>query len=270
MSILSQRGMLFGLVAFAAGFGIAAEALVSAGTEPGASAPRAARRRRALPAYTVTTVTDGGTISGVVSYRGAVPPARKIAIVKDQTTCGKHASEVPVVRVDEQGRVADAVVFLSDISRGKAPESPAKAARIDQHTCEFKPHVQAVVARAPIEIVNDDPVAHNIKADQGVATLFNVLQPSKGMKATRTFDRPGLVELHCNVHDWMRGFVWVLPHAYFFVTGEDGAFSLTDVPPGKYVLTVWQEHLGEQSFPVEVTSGKTTEAKIELQARAER
>jgi plastocyanin len=256
--------LLVGL-ALVGGAGIAAES--GPGDE---SAARTARRRRVLPPYSATTVKDGGAISGVVSYSGAVPPARKVAIVKDHATCGKHATEVPAIRVDSAGRVTDAVVFLSDISRGKAPEAPSKAARIDQSSCEFKPHVQAVVARMPVEIVNDDPVAHNIKADQGVATLFNVLQPSQGMKATRTFDRPGLVELRCNVHDWMQGFVWVLPHPYFFVTGADGAFSLSDVPPGKYTLTVWQEHLGEQSFPVEVIAGKETTTKVELQPRASR
>ncbi len=236
--------------------------------QAGDASGRAARRRRVLPPYAVAEVKEGGSIRGVVTFKAAAPPPRRIQIVKDHETCGKHPTEVPVIKVDEQGRVGEAVVYLSDITSGRAPDKRDKPPRIDQSTCEFAPHVQVVIAREPVEILNSDPVAHNIKADQGVATLFNVLQPSKGMKSTKTFDRPGLVELKCNVHDWMRAYVWVLPHPYHCVTGDDGAFTISDVPPGKYTLTVWQETLGEESIPVEVSAGKATEVAVELKPRS--
>jgi len=229
---------------------------------------RAARRRRVLPPYVAAEVSAGGSIKGVVTFKAAAPPPRRIQIVKDHETCGKHPTEVPVIKVDEQGRVAEAVVYLSDITSGRAPDKRDKPPLIDQSTCEFAPHVQVVIAREPVDILNSDPVAHNIKADQGVATLFNVLQPSKGMRSTKTFDRPGLVELKCNVHDWMRAYVWVLPHPYYCVTGEDGTFTISDVPPGKYTLTIWQEALGEESIPVEVSAGKAIEVPVELKPRS--
>jgi hypothetical protein len=51
------------------------------------------------------------------------------------------------------------------------------------------------------------------------------------------------------------------------LTGADGAFRLENVPPGKYEVAVWQEYLGEQTFPVEVKAGETSDIQIELKPK---
>lgn len=223
--------------------------------------------RKRPTAYTPIEVKEGGVITGVVRYSGAVPPPRKIQIVKDHQTCGNAPSEEQPIKVGADGRVAEAIVFLADIRQGKPFEQNTPAPRINQKSCRFEPHVQAVRAGTPIEIINSDPVAHNIKADQRIYTLFNVLQPQQNMKSTQKFDKPGLVDLKCNVHDWMRGFVYVFLHPYYSVTTADGVFKLENVPPGKYELIVWQEHLGEQSYPVEVSPGRPTDLNIVLDSK---
>lgn len=233
------------------------------------SQSRRSRRRRRSTSYKVVEVKEVGTITGTVVYQGPIPAPRKINIVKDHETCGHHPTEVPLIFVDDQKRVADAVVFLADIRQGKAFPKEAKTPKIDQQTCEFHPHVQAVRAREEVDIVNSDPVAHNINATQRIYTLFNILQPLRGMTAKQKFDKPGVVNLRCNVHEWMRGYVHVFNHPYYVVTGADGAFRLDEVPPGTYELAVWQEHLGEQTFAVDVKPGETTDLKLELKASAE-
>lgn len=225
--------------------------------------PRRRRRRRPKP-YKVIEVSKGGTISGTVSYKEATPEATKITIVKDHETCGKRVTSVPKIRKNDKGLVAEAVVFLADITKGKAIPKRDSPPTVDQKLCTFVPHVQAVIMKEPVEIINSDPVAHNIKADQRIFTLFNILQPQQNMKAVKTFDKPGLVSIRCNVHDWMNGYLYVLNHPYYQVTEADGAFKLEDVPPGKYELAVWQEHLGEQYFEVEVKAGETTELPVVL------
>lgn len=218
--------------------------------------------------YKAGDVKDGGTIEGTITFEGKAPSPREIAIVKDKETCGKRETKVPLVRVNDKKQVADAVVFLTDIRTGKAFDKRDKPPVINQHHCTFEPHVQAVRLKEDVAIVNSDPVAHNIKADQRVYTLFNVLQPQQGMKSIKQFDRAGLVSLRCNVHDWMQGYLWVFPHPYYVVTGEDGAFSLKDVPAGKYELVVWQEHLGTVRQDIEVKAGATSNVDIVLKAEA--
>lgn len=225
------------------------------------------RQRSRSTSYKISEVKAGGSIAGTIQYKGLIPPPRKIQLVKDHETCKQHPEEVPLIATDKDGRVAEAVVFLANISEGKGwTESDAKPV-IDQKTCEFHPHVQVVRARQPVEIVNSDPVAHNINASQRIFTLFNILQPQQGMKATQQFDKPGVVNLRCNVHDWMQAYVHVAVHPYFAVTAADGAFKLEDVPAGKYELAVWQEYLGEQLFEVEVKPGETTEMKVVLKPK---
>jgi len=226
------------------------------------AAPRKPAKRPT--SYKAVEVKNGGTITGVVKYAGKAPEPRKIQVVKDHATCDKTAKNVPLIKVDDQGRVAEAIVFISNIEQGKGFPTETKSPTIEQVTCSFEPHVQAVRAKESVSIVNSDPVAHNINASQRIYTLFNVLQPNQGMKETKTFDKPGLVNLKCNVHDWMQAYVYVFIHPYYHVTTADGSFKLENVPPGKYEVCVWQEYLGEQVFDVEVKAGATAELPITL------
>lgn len=226
------------------------------------------RRSRRPTSYKVIEVKNGGTLSGTVTYKGKLPAPRKIQIVKDHASCDQHPTEVPLMNVDSAGHVAQAVVFLADIKEGKDFSESEAPAKINQETCEFHPHIQVVRAKSDVEIVNSDPVAHNINASQRIYTLFNILQPQQGMKATQKFTKPGVVNLRCNVHDWMQGYVHVALHPYYQLTGADGAFKIENVPPGKYELAVWQEYLDEQTFPVEVKAGETSDVQITLKPKA--
>lgn len=242
--------------------------LAAVTSQDGAATASSRRSRRRPTSYKVVEVKNGGTISGVVKYQGEIPPPKKPQIVKDHETCGHHPSEVPLINVDKDGRVAEAVVFLADIAEGKDFPKSGAPPIIDQKACQFHPHVQVVRARQPVEIVNSDPVAHNINASQRIYTLFNILQPQQNMRATQQFDRPGLVNLRCNVHDWMQAYVYVVVHPYVVITAEDGTFKFDDVPAGKYELAVWQEYLDEQTFDVEVKPGETSTLSLTLKPKA--
>jgi plastocyanin len=243
--------------------------LAMMGDTPVAPAKRnAAASRRRPTTYKAVDVKESGTISGTIRYTSAVPAPRKIQVVKDHATCDNRPKEEALIKVDAKGLLAEAVVYLADIKEGKDFDKSAKAPLIDQRVCTFEPHVQAVRAGAPVDIQNSDPVAHNIQANQRVYTLFNVLQPQQNMRSAQKFDKPGIVDIKCNVHDWMRAYVHVFLHPYHQVTGNDGAFQLDTVSPGKYELVVWQEYLGEQSFEVEVKAGATANLDIVLEPKA--
>lgn len=189
------------------------------------------RRSRRPTSYKVVEVKVGGTITGTVTYKGKMPTPRKIQIVKDHESCGKHPTEVPLMTADSAGHVAQAVAYLADIKEGKDFPEPEAKPRIDQNTCEFHPHIQVVRAKEVVEILNSDPVAHNINASQRIYTLFNILQPQQGMKAVQKFTKPGVVNLKCNVHDWMQGYVHVALHPYYQLTGATAHFGLRTSRP---------------------------------------
>jgi len=230
---------------------------------------RRSRGRRGRPkarggAYTAKTVENGGTIKGLVVYNGDVPKPGKIQIVKDQEVCNERDKIQHKIRIDDQKHVADVVVFLGDIKTGKPPVAPDEKHTVDQETCTFVPHVQVVMKDEAFDVVNKDPVAHNLHCTQKRVTLFNPIQPKQGMRSEFTIRDSGLATLRCDIHNWMRAYLYVLWHPYYDLTEADGVFELTDVPPGEYELVAWQEYLGETTMTVTVEPGKVSEIELEL------
>ena len=215
-----------------------------------------------LGKYEEAAVSDGGTVQGKVVYNGSIKK-KTVLPTKDKRVCGKVRKE-PLILVGDGGAVKDSVVYLKGVGSGKPwPEMLTKVPVLDQEGCKFQPHVQ-VARQGSLDIVNSDPVLHNTHGYYGKRTAFNVALPEKDQKVTKVLKQPGTVRVDCDAHGWMLGWVHVVDNPYFFQTGEDGTFSIADVPPGEYTLAVWQEWLGETEYPVTVTANGTTELDIDL------
>src|SRR5437879_1463035 len=114
-------------------------------------------------AYEAIAVTDGGTLSGTVTYDGTPPAAAKIEVTKDPEVCGKESKEKanPVLLVGPGGGIANVVVTVK-ATKGKKLEVPATNPVFDQKTCEFHPHVLVFPAGSTIYVINSDRILHNI------------------------------------------------------------------------------------------------------------
>jgi plastocyanin len=186
-----------------------------------------------------------GEVKGSISFKGKAPELKALPVTKDQTVCGKTVPDETVEVVN--GKLANVVVTVKG-----APTQPGTTqVVIDQHQCRYLPHVQAAAAGSALEIVNSDPVLHNIHGYLGQVTAFNVAMPMKDQKVSKKLAKPGVVRVKCDVHAWMAAFVVVVdgPAA---VSGADGAFEIKGVPPGTYTVTAWHEKLGEKTMQVTV------------------
>jgi hypothetical protein len=215
-------------------------------------------------AYEVAAVADGGTIAGNVTYQGAVP-TRKIIPTKDKSVCGDIREE-PEITVGADKGVLDSVVYLKGVAKGKAWQKPAKPPEIVNEKCVFVPHVQAVPVGSLV-IVNSDPVMHNTHGFLQKATVFNVALPMKGQRIERKLTKPGMVRVECDAHGWMLAWVYAAENPYYAVTGKDGAFRITDVPPGSYTLVAWHELTGETEVPVTVKAKEGANVDVELKKK---
>lgn len=201
-----------------------------------------------------------GTIEGRVVYVGKKKlKNRRKLITKDKEVCGRGYKIDEVYVLSDKGEVKNAVVFVSGL--GKAQK---EVRVLTQERCEFVPRVMSMGAGSTLEIVNKDPVKHEANGVQDFETIFQLAQPKQGMKDRVVLDKPGVVEVTCNIHGWMKGWVVVTDSPYHAVTDEKGRFVIKGVPAGTYTLKLWHEGFGEKEMKVTVESGKVASVTFEL------
>jgi hypothetical protein len=92
-----------------------------------------------------------------------------------------------------------------------------------------------------------------------VNSAFNEGQPVQGMVSTKKFDKAEIApfKIKCDVHGWMKSFMVVLPHPYHGVSGMNGTFNISNLPPGTYTIVAWHEKYGQQEQSITVGAKET-------------
>lgn len=214
-------------------------------------------------AYEAISVTNGGTIKGLVQYDGAPPARGQIDITKDARVCASEGATKlkEDLIVGSGGGIANVVVRLTGITKGAALE-PAKAT-LDQKTCQFRPHVLLLPAGGTLDVINSDGILHNVHTYGEANAPINKAQPGFKKQIQLTFDKPEFpVRIECDAHPWMKAWLVVQEHPYYALTDESGAFTIANVPPGEYELEAWQETLGKQTAAVSVAASGEASATI--------
>src|SRR6202034_2551791 len=206
--------------------------------------------------YRVVAVSDGGTISGTVKWSGPQPHLAEFPITKDPEVCdpeSKKMNNLERLLIGPQEGVANTIVYLKDITSGKAMDLPEQRRHLDQKHCHYIPHILLVPQNAELQMESSDATLHTIHME-GAAT-YNLPFPFPNQISSRTMSTPGLVNLRCNGgHVWMNAEMMVVQHPYYAVTDERGRFELSSVPPGTYQIVAWHEGWGlagkEQAYDV--------------------
>lgn len=218
--------------------------------------------------YEVKEIAGGGTVQGTVTLSGPVPDpkAYNLVIFPDPEYCGRisNGNGWRLLRdflVNEQGQVLNVVVLLEGVTEGK-PFS-LSVPRVEARDCRFSPFTTVVRSGHGIEVVNMDPVMHDIQAYEtstamGTRVLFNSPLPfnrrhQRGDLHATHDHRPGesLVRqfqlskkrrtfvMQCGFHAYMESWAIAVDNPYYVLTDENGRFSLEGVPPGTYDLRAW-------------------------------
>jgi plastocyanin len=198
---------------------LAHEARSRAGEQPASAAVDSSQAQSPSP-------TSAGTASGVLG-----PPA--LPVNPNVTVSGT---------VSGGGALGPggAVIWLKR-ANGETPRpTPAHGKTITQRNKTFAPRVLVVPVGSKVAFRNDDAIFHNI---------FSLTKPNEfdtglykqGETYTQTFRHPGAVQLLCNIHASMLGFVIVVDTPYYAQAEASGVFSMKGVPPGEYEVSVWHE-----------------------------
>jgi hypothetical protein len=198
-----------------------------------------------------------GTVTGTVTT--AVAPPRPLRVTMDMQVCGRELPDESIV-VGPGGTLANVVITLAGVKAAAPYPDPM----VTNEKCRFVPRVQVARPGAPMKTTSHDPLLHTTNAAlDGGRTLFNVGLPVPNMVVTRNMNGPGLVRITCNTHTWMRGYIMVTDEMAA-VTGPDGKFRLTGVPPGTYELRVWHESLKAAAVKVAVKAGAASDVALAL------
>jgi hypothetical protein len=224
-------------------------------------------------AYEIIEVKHGGTISGRITLDGPVPEPKGFNLVTfpDPAYCGRISNGkgwrlLYDFVVDRTGGLKDAVVLLEGVEAGKSFELSVPL--IEARDCMFRPFVTVVRNGHAVEVVNMDPVMHDIQGyetslEYGTRVLFNTPltmnhqhrrgdllathdhDPGKSLvgpiymnKGRRTF------YMQCGFHAFMENWAMAVENPYYAVTDESGFYKITDVPPGTYRIHVWHPQSG--------------------------
>lgn len=224
--------------------------------------------------YDEIQVTNGGTIQGKVTIEGGKPRpmAFNLVTIPDPVFCGTISTGTGWRIVEDfiigpQKGLKDVVVMLKDVTKGKAFTVPK--VRIESIDCDFIPFVNVIKDHDEIEVVNMDPVEHDIQGyetarKRGARVLFNRPLPMNPyLELAGLFGKkymagePMREKIHlrkgrnifvmqCGFHPYMFSWGLVAENPYFFITKDDGKFHIPDVPPGEYILVAW--HPGMKKF----------------------
>ena len=210
---------------------------------------------------------SAATISGVVSFEGAKAAGEPIDM-SDEPACAEQYTEPPVSEsvVGDDGRLGSVYVFVSEGLPDRSWPTPSEPVTMDQQGCRYHPHVLAIQAGQPLEIVNSDGILHNINTQPTANQGFNISQPVE-MSTTREFSTAEvMIPVKCDVHGWMEAYIGVQDHPYAVVTGEDGSFTIENLPAGTYTIEAWHEVYGTQTTTVTVAAQETGEANFTYSA----
>lgn len=219
----------------------------------------------ALPTYAWTN--REGTLSGTVNLEGTAP-ARSLISMDADSNCGRTATGETMSEevIAQGGKLQNVFVYVLEgrMTEGNkalnsvAFPSDGTAKTLDQHGCQYVPHVMGIMTRERLSITNSDQTTHNVNLQATKNDKINPSQPPGTGAIEYTFKRPEtLVPVKCNQHPWMRAYIGVLPHPFFAVSGADGSFTISKLPPGTYTLVAWHEKLKEQRQQITVGPSET-------------
>ena len=150
-----------------------------------------------------------------------------------------------------------AVIYLERIPPPLSPVPESQnTIQIVIESNQFIPIFQLVPAGSTIEIINRDAFLHNAHVMEGDDTVFNVATPLKRVPVRKTLTATGMLDVRCDLHPSMRGWIFVPPNPYYAVVEKSETILWSGIKAGIFYLKVWQTGQFTQQMPITLKPGE--------------
>jgi plastocyanin len=211
-----------------------------------------------LPAQTQETSIGG--IKGKVELRNSTQLIRRERGTRYRTGATSMEMHSSVAQRNEYDNI---VVYLEGKELTVELQS-SKTAAMDQRNAEFIPHVLAIQRGTAVEFINQDVTFHNVFS-LSTTRKFNIGRRPTGEAVPVKFDKPGVVQVFCDIHSNMSAYIIVLENPFFTRPDDSGYFNISNIPAGTYTLKVWHEQLKTQDQTVIINPSSTASINIVLE-----
>ena len=169
-----------------------------------------------------------------------------------------RASSLPSPVRPPRGLVTDAVLYVEELPLGAKASHPTDKPQLAQRGQAFEPRVVVVPAGGEVAFPNFDPIYHNVFS-VSPAKRFDLGKYSRGGSRSVVFQKPGIVNVFCDIHSDMSAFIVVVPKSAWARPAADGHYAIEGLPAGRYKLQWWHPDFTGGSATVEVSAdGETT------------
>jgi hypothetical protein len=196
-----------------------------------------------------------GSIGGSVKFEGTPPTFHPIDMSAEPICVQAHPKPIapPIIELGPHDALADTVVYVKSGLGSYHFDTPKDPAVLDQKGCMYVPRVLALMTNQPLAFKNTDPTTHNVHPIPRENKPWNRSLAAGEQPYIATFPHQELaIPVACNIHPWMRAYLFVFAHPYFDVTTKTGTFDLKGLPPGTYTIEAWHERLGVQDATVTI------------------
>ncbi|WP_230090609.1 methylamine utilization protein [Pseudoalteromonas rubra] len=173
-----------------------------------------------------------------------------LAAVTLISACATAAEQLTVQVRDKEGKVLPgAAVWLS--GKGLAADQAVltRSYKMGQKNRAFTPHLLIVPKQAEVSFPNYDSILHHVYSFSPAKRFEFKLY--RDQPQALTFSATGAVELGCNIHDWMLGYILVVDSTHFAVTDTQGIARIS-IPAAQHndvTLKVWHEGFMDLDSP---------------------
>lgn len=208
--------------------------------------------------------TGDATVKGTIKFKGEAPKREPVNMDADQVCVKAHTAAVlkEELIVGKEGALKNVFVYLKKGLDAKY-DAPKDAVTLDQHGCQYVPHVFGLIAGQKLVVKNSDETTHNVHSYGLKNKQINNGQPAKsadipvdGWKTQEKF------WIKCDIHSWMTSYCHVVKNPFFAVTDENGNFEIKNIPAGKYTFEAIHETLGAKELELTVDAKGNVEAKF--------